>query len=369
MKNVDTDIEKVGVGTLLDDLCSIFFPRTPTINYLRIDQSMDGEHPLQFAFCLAMANLEICQPSYTSSLSSGDPRNDLAPNMVRLMNAVGYKGHMLGPGYETFRTSWIGKQTHGLFISTFITQNVYYGLQGRKPNIFSRLISIAMMTRKKIASNQLPSVKKIEFVPSWYLTGDTSPTAEHTTPSRATSLRPRFPMVSPNRVAISGKKGRYFHPFSGDEWWAWYTTRVRDLARHIDEGEWCGYYTYDLHLGSRVDPIMENIRFRRTNPDEDTNGDTDGDTDGDMDEDKYSVEALDCVDGIGRFTLRGVVNASDAACTIQIRKEYANHGFDWQGRVTPLGICGTYSHWWNRTLQPSGYFWLWKREWMDAPGM
>ncbi|KAI1776482.1 hypothetical protein F4818DRAFT_350856 [Hypoxylon cercidicola] len=288
------------------------------------------DYPLQFAFSLAMSSLKRRQPLKTHDLV-GDPRSVFMSSTNQLLTVVrgNYDGREMGSDYDKFQGSWIGKQTHALLLMTLISRNIYHVLKATVPN-------------------RLPNPNKIEFLGPWYFVADKGKYDEHTTWTEATSLRPRFPLLTPNLIATQGAKGRYFYPFAGDEWWSWYTTRARDLARRLDEGEWNGTYTYDLQLGGRVDAPMQGIQFRRTA----TKGDT------------YSVEALDGTDGVNRFTLSGEVDASAGECRVRFRKQYPAVGYDWDGLVTPLGICGGYGF--PENPRPSGYFWLWKREWMDV---
>lgn len=319
------------VAALLDYISPLLWSQSLELKSLRIDQSLGGEHPLQFAFSLVMSNLKKRHPIKTYDLV-GDPRSVFIPSTSQLLGVVkgNYDGLTMGSEYDKFQGSWIGKQTHALLLMVLISRNIYYLLKATIPT-------------------QLPNPNKIELLGPWYFADGKRKYDEYT---GATSLRPRFPLLTPNLIAPQGGKGRYFYPFAGDEWWSWYTTRVRDIAKHLDEGEWYGTYTYDLQLGSRVDSPMQGVRFRRTA----TNGD------------KYSVEALDGIDGVGRFKLSGEVDASDVECRIRFRKHYLSHGitWDWDGLVTPLGICGRWDTPGARRPRPAGYFWLWKRDWTDA---
>ncbi|XXG98942.1 hypothetical protein Hte_005275 [Hypoxylon texense] len=340
------------IAALLDYICPLLLSQSPELKSLRIDQSLGGEHTLQFAFSLVISNLKRRLPIQTHDLV-GEPRSVFLPSTSQLLTVVkgSYDGRTMGPEYGKFQGSWIGKQTHALLLMVLISRNVYHVLKGGKPSFLTRLF---MITRDPAATipTRLPHPNKIEFVGPWYFAAGKGKYDEHATPTGATSLRPRFPLLTPNLIAPQGGKGRYFYPFAGDEWWSWYTTRVRDLARRLDEGEWYGTYTYDLQLGGRVDLPMQGVRFRRTA----TNGDT------------YSVEALDGRDGVGAFQLTGEVDASDVECKIRFRKWYPSLriAWDWDGLVTPLGICGRWDAPGGRGQRPAGYFWLWRRDWIDA---
>ncbi|KAI1764294.1 hypothetical protein GGR53DRAFT_494550 [Hypoxylon sp. FL1150] len=322
------------VAALLDRMCPLLLSQSPDLKSLRIDQSLGGEHPLQFAFSLVMCNLKRRQPIKTYDLI-GDPRSVFIPSTSQLHTIVkyNYNGRTMGPEYDKFQGSWIGKQTHALLLMTLMCRHVYHVLTAT-------------------ISTHLPNPNKIEFISPWYFAGGKGKYDEYAAGTGTTSLRPRFPLLTPNLIAPQSGKGRYFYPFAGDEWWSWYTTRVRDLVRRLDEGEWYGTYISNLHLGGRVDSPMQGICFRRTA----TNGDT------------YSIEALDCIDGRGKFTLSGEVDASDVECRIRFQKRYPSRGLHWDldGLVTPLGICGRWNRPGDHGIRSAGYFWLWKREWADC---
>ncbi|KAI0598225.1 hypothetical protein F4775DRAFT_186920 [Biscogniauxia sp. FL1348] len=361
------------IAAILDSLCPVFFSQRTSMQHLRIDRSLGDEYPIRFAFCLSLSGLQAddWRRTVPQSTESGDPRVPLGPGTDALLSIVRsvFHGAAVGPGYETFVTSWIGRQTHALLLTALITRNLQYVAQHGQPGLLALGLGIAHGART--IQPRVLNPAKIEFINPWYFSTKVVYGYDHqtddsennqpvghmsnlniSTPSRTSgsSLRPRFPILDPNFVRFRGNvndKGRYFYPFAGDDWWAWYTTRVRDIARRLDEGEWYGYYTYGLNLAGQVDDPMERIRFRRTS----CQGDT------------YSVEALECFDGVGPFTLRGYVNASDTGCSVRIEKQYAGHGFTWIGQVTPLGIIGEYRF--PQSHRPYGYFWLWKRSWMD----
>ncbi|KAL7627916.1 hypothetical protein AAE478_002111 [Parahypoxylon ruwenzoriense] len=341
--------------TILDDLCPIFFSPTSKWEPLGVGDFFSNEYPLQFAFCLTLSSLQ--QISNEGSLRPANlpPITISSTGLLLVLVKRHYTGVSLGPpsfgsDYDKFQASWIGKQTHALLLALLIARNIYYVSEGGKANLLIRLLNFALTTGHTTVRPQLPNPSRMEFIGPWYFAPGMKGAKEEAWAGDA-SLRPRFPLLTPNLITFGSGKGRYFYPFSGDEWWSWYTTRVRDLTRNLDKGEWCGAYTYGLHLGGRMDPPMEKIRFRKTGADGETH---------------YSVEALDGVDGIGTFTLRGKINASDLSCTIHLRKQYPTHAFDWEGLVTPLGICGSYFAANSRESNPLGFFWLWKREWMNS---
>ncbi|KAI5925353.1 hypothetical protein F4810DRAFT_660129 [Camillea tinctor] len=357
------------IAAILDSLCPIFFSHRSSMQHLRIDRSLGNEYPLRFAFCLSLSGLRAgdSQRLEAQSTESGDPVIPLGPGTDALLIVIKSVIYGIGdrPGYYNFRASWIGQQTHALLLTTLIARNLQYG----QPDYL--IFGLGAVPGARTTRTHILDPSKIEFISPWYFSsnvargndqqsddlennqssGDISNMSSTSVPLPAArdSLRPQFPILDPDFVRFRGSmndKGRYFSPFAGDDWLAWYTTRIRDIARKLDEGEWYGYYTYGLSLAGKVDEPMERIHFRRTG--------SDGDT--------YSIEALECFDGIGPFTLRGHVNASATECTVKIHKRYSGHGFTWNGLVTPLGIIGEYSS--PRSQRPYGYFWLWKRSWM-----
>ncbi|KAI2620658.1 hypothetical protein GGS26DRAFT_594757 [Hypomontagnella submonticulosa] len=330
-----------GVAAILDDLCPVLFSQLPELKSLRIDQFIGDENPLQFAFCLALSNLE----TWRESEDLRDPKRPVHHILVK----ENYDSNTRDPEYEKFQGSWIGKQTHALLLADLIARNIHYVSKGGKPSIYVSFLNFESGILNTDIPTGLPNPKKIEFLSSWYFTGDRGKNVEHGAWAGAATIRPRFPLLTPNLITPLGKKGRFFYPFTGDGWWSWYTTRVRDLARRLDEGEWYGTYMHTLLLGSRFGQPMEGIRFRKTSED------------GDI----YLIEAPDGVDGGGAFTLRGRVNSSAAACTVDLQKKYDSVTIDCLGLVTPLGICGGCYVPGPRSSRAVGYFWLWKREWMN----
>lgn len=175
-------------------------------------------------------------------------------------------------------------------------------------------------------------------------------------------------------------------------WQAWYASRVRDLVSSIAEDEWYGYYVYTLDwadgpggVGSS-DPAMENIHFRL--------GDSEISHDNNNNKSPTSnprpnsspnptttkswppsktptsptpkpipLSALGARDGVtAHFDLTGTVNP--ATGVVSLRKRYHGaHHWDYDGVVTPVGIVG---EWGREGTAFDGYFWLWKKGWMDG---
>ncbi|KAI8962212.1 hypothetical protein F5Y11DRAFT_323249 [Daldinia sp. FL1419] len=310
------------VADILDKMCPSLFSLSPDLKSIRIDQCIGGENPLQFAFCLALSNLERwCQSRPNPSIIELPVMNTLT--IVKKI----YDGNTLDHGYDKFQNSWIGRQTHTLLLIELVARNIHS------------------------ASTELPNPRNIEFFSSWYFGNGEED--EHGTWMGATSLRARFPLPTPSRISVRGKRGRYFHPFAGDGWWSWYTTRVRDLAKKVDEGEWCGTFVYSLLSGARVGPPVI-MSFRKTS----------------SDGDRYSLEAADGEDEMGPFSLRGEVDSSPVACTVLLRMQHSTITVEWQGLVTPLGICGGcyIPEPQTSASRAIGYFWIWKREWLGKTG-
>ncbi|KAI0152100.1 hypothetical protein F4776DRAFT_12923 [Hypoxylon sp. NC0597] len=335
--------------TALEDLYPLVFG-VLRWNHLNTDHSVGGESPLQFAFCLVMSSLEVCQSPGVYDLTH-KKKNTVFHNDNYVCVKSHYDGTKMGQEYGNFQESWIGKQTFALLLIDLIARN-FRCVAGSESSYFTLLRNLRLVTRKDMVPTELPNPRKIEFLGSWYFTdAKGKEEVEHVTWVGATSLRPRFPLLTPHLIGIPGKRGRYLQPFTGDEWWSWYTTRVRDLSRRLDEGEWSGTYIRNLHnLRSRrkLGPPLERIRFRKTSIDSDT----------------YAVEAPEGVDDVGTFTLHGEVKVSDMGCIVHLRKQYASAVHHWRGLLTPLGICGG-------SYLPGpvhrgaiGYFWLWKREWV-----
>ncbi|KAI0017366.1 hypothetical protein F4780DRAFT_755597 [Xylariomycetidae sp. FL0641] len=345
------------IASTLDSLCPIFFSKAQHMRHLRADRALGDQHALQLAFCLAMSGLHAnsWQPSANCHVELGDAQAPFGPGTDSLLAIVRsvFEGARYNMDYHPFQSSWAGKQTHALLLTVLITRNLHYVVKSGREGVLAWILGMGPATRTRGARIRVPDPARIEFLGSWYFSDkkEKGTDADHVW-MHEESLRPRFPLPAPRVITSRGDiydKGRYFYPFAGDDWWSWYTTRVRDLVRHLDDGEWFGYYTYDLLLAGRVDKPMENIQFRRTG--------TDGE--------KYTVEATDCFDSVGTFSLRGEVDASPSACTVKLAKQYTNHGFIWDGLVTPLGICGKYYLPNARRPNVHGYFWLWKKEWMD----
>ncbi|KAI0484967.1 hypothetical protein GGR56DRAFT_616360 [Xylariaceae sp. FL0804] len=353
-----TTICNANLAATLDSLCPIFFSRAPALLPLRIDQSLGIEHPIRFTFCLALSGLQADnwnQPNLGST-ETGDPRIPLGPGTDALQAVVKavFEGGRTGPDYASFSFSWIGKQTHALLLAVLITRNLQYVSRDGQPGVLGWILGLTTAGASRRIQIRLPRPEKIEFYSPWYFDNLRDGAGDHAG-VQDTKLHPRFPILSPKLSKVRGipnDRGRCFYPFAGDDWWAWYRARVRDMTQRVDEGEWYGHYTYGISLAGRVDGPMERICFKKTK----TSGDV------------YTIEAKDCSDSIGRFNLSGELNSAGILGSVRLKKTYTetHHSFTWDGLVTPLGMLGRYYHEFVHGLAgASGYFWLWKIEWMD----
>ncbi|KAI1335052.1 hypothetical protein F5Y15DRAFT_260205 [Xylariaceae sp. FL0016] len=346
------------IAASLDSLCPILFSTASPMQPLRIDRSLGHEFALQFSFCLALSGLQSDnwnQP-ILGSTATGDPRIPLGPGTDALQAVIKavFEGERAVPGYSAFQGTWAGKQTHALLLAILITRNLQYVSRNGAPGILGWILGLTTAGTGRRVQARVPNPSRIKFFSSWYTSNHQESSGDHDEHHlwvNDASLRPRFPLLNPSLVTYRGNmndKGRYFYPFAGDDWWSWYTTRVRDIADTIDSGEWYGYYTYGISLAGHIDGPMERIRFQ-TNRDS-VSG--------------LQVEAADCVDAIGGFALKGEISTSNNIGYVRLVKRYEFHRFLWLGTITPLGILGAWYHP-TRTQVATGYFWLWKSEWMD----
>ncbi|KAI1417053.1 hypothetical protein F5Y13DRAFT_103736 [Hypoxylon sp. FL1857] len=332
----------IELASILDDVYGFFFPEG--LKHHTHRQYTRGELPLQFAFCLAMSGLESCRAPQLEIYDLSHNETIKFATYNNLVPAEGRYSAGMGQDHGRSQGSWIDKQSQALLLVDLIARNSC-NVTNEKSTLFARIRTLGWRFNKDKLPPELPNPRKIEFLGSWYFAGDKGKDIEHV----ATPLRPRFPLLEPHLIRCSGGRGRYFQPFAGDEWWSWYTTRVRDLSRRLDEGEWYGTYAPTLLAGSKAGSPLERIRFRKTSADGDT----------------YAVEAPDGIDYAGTFTLQGEIKVSDMGCTVrlqkQYKKKYSSAVHYWRGTLTPLGICGDV---YDR-ISAKGYFWLWKREWMN----
>lgn len=164
-----------------------------------------------------------------------------------------------------------------------------------------------------------------------------------------------------------------------DAWQKWYTERTRELVDSIEDGEWYGYYVYTLgdkdstHSMGKCDPAMENIHFKvggsgsgKQAASASMSGNSGSPTatwsgGAASSVSKVSLEARGCRDGVlAEFDFEGTAHAGTGV--VEMCKSYHGaHSWDYEGVITPLGIIG---EWGREGTGFSGYFWLWKRNWM-----
>lgn len=144
-----------------------------------------------------------------------------------------------------------------------------------------------------------------------------------------------------------------FKPSLGG-WSTWYRRHIHALYTSPDfltDSAWCGYYT-GRGWHQHVDPPMTAIRFQRSHPKVSPEGET------------APISADDCVDGVGRFKLRGAIKWDGNVVTISAHKMYDNGPhWDWDCRLTPFGIVGHWGVIADGQFETYGYVWLWKEAW------
>lgn len=142
-----------------------------------------------------------------------------------------------------------------------------------------------------------------------------------------------------------------------DSWYREHNYALYSSSSFLTEGSWCGYYTKGANP-LQLDPPMTEIRFERIRSHESLDGKSE----------MSWISADDCVDGVGKFGLRGSIAWDGKVVTITARKIYGfGHSWEWDCRLTPFGIVG---HWGKAVaghFRTNGYVWLWKQEWCAQP--
>ncbi|KAH8645737.1 hypothetical protein BX600DRAFT_163217 [Xylariales sp. PMI_506] len=294
----------------------------------------------------------------------------------------------------------VSRQTQSLLLITFITQN----LRLDYPRMDASNI-IWLPDPRKIPLFNLPSHPTERDIGS------------HQDYTRREKTKPVFPLPTVNlasQVPCQWTDGaRHLYPYSGPSWSAWFQSQAEEASRHIFEGEWVGYYVEDFYMscGTLKTVPIQGIRFRKVEKHEKvlpSHLKLDIDKGIDAETVQYSIEAMDGggIDEMGHFRLRGFLTLPQA--TIRLSKEHykvnndnesgSNDGgndddddddddegefdddedldipnhkkrFTWDGRVTPLGICGIWHELDSIEAEPYGAVWLWKREWVGAPSL
>ncbi len=135
-------------------------------------------------------------------------------------------------------------------------------------------------------------------------------------------------------------------------WPGWLRNNVDVLIDDLSRGEWVGYYTNLFGRESDVDPPLRNIHFvTQPNPD---------------DPNEVRLTAEDAIDGIGRFRLQGTIFRPSGKVSL-IKIYHGAHSWCNEGTLTPLGIAG---YWGSHPRRPSGWLWMYKKEWAknSVPG-
>lgn len=141
-------------------------------------------------------------------------------------------------------------------------------------------------------------------------------------------------------------------PFTEDATENFATCHLRQMTEpsFLEDGEWAGYYSVDIGEESTTtfDPPMHNIRFIVGEPNEES----------------LPIVGTGGRDGVGSFTLDGVMDSNTGA--LMIKKDYDNYGphWIWTGFLTPFGIIASWG-----TATWGGWVWLYKEEWCprDTP--
>ncbi|KAJ9136738.1 hypothetical protein NKR23_g9601 [Pleurostoma richardsiae] len=283
---------------------------------------------LQIAFSMVMGAIQ--PPPWTLG---GDEHDRRMKELAYRVKAE-YHSHNLSHVNDAFSTTWEGLQTRSLQLAGVM----------------------AYLLRAK-GQEDLPRADRIPYLdPS--VCDDDSRNDDADTAQPA----PKLPLLD----RTDGTTSSYLTT-SGRSWQEWYSSRAQEVVSAIDEEDWYGYYIYSLEMGTSSDPAMEDIRFSVAPAD---NGNSSSRKKSTVSASSSSsgrgalqVEARGCKDGITRaFNFVGSVAA--ATGMVSLEKQYVGaHSWAYEGVVTPLGILGE----WGRqgATGMMGYFWLWKRSWMD----
>jgi hypothetical protein len=132
-------------------------------------------------------------------------------------------------------------------------------------------------------------------------------------------------------------------------WSDWLRNNVDVLIDDLSRGEWVGYYTNLFGRETEVDPPLRNIHFV-TEPSPD-------------DPDEVRLTAEGGLDGVGRFRLQGTVFRPTGRVSL-VKIYDGAHSWSNEGTLTPLGIAG---YWGSHPRRPSGWLWMYKKEWTKTP--
>jgi hypothetical protein len=299
------------VARLLDDMSEPCYEYDWQNVPVLPDWQPDGQYSAMFAFCRAVGHLTPSNSMITSDEGETDSDGPDVRATAEGMNSWS-------------QDSWEGWQCSTLLVIVHISQS----LQNSSG-------SLAVST----TDINLPNPQKIPFFDIF------SDVDEKET------FRSGLPLPSVELIAKSAPdQARYLFPFSGGSWNNWFEWRSIELASKICEGEWLGFSTDDFWIdgGDVSSGPMMGIEFRKV----------------DEDLESITVEASDGSDDNGRFLLHGKIMLSTGA--FHLRKEYdEDQIFAWDGRMTPLGICGAFEELDILSGSNFGGFWLWKKEWTN----
>ncbi|ROW17430.1 hypothetical protein VPNG_00619 [Cytospora leucostoma] len=286
------------------------------------EKKLLGNKQLNLQLALTMA-LGLMHPRDWSNIPAETPEYQSLAQRVR----ADFHGEDFTSSNQSFWLSWEGLHTRSLQLAGLIAYILKVGGFDDTPR-----------------SDLLPLLRNA-----------TSPSGSSSS-SSAQPSRLRLPLLE--KVRGDGIRVR------SNSWQEWYASRVRDLVATIEDEEWYGYYVYTLMntdnlnpIGSK-DPAMENIHFKLGG----AGGAGSRSRSQSQSAQRVPLEAKGGMDGVTKeFDFVGTVALNTGLVTL--KKNYIGaHYWDYEGVMTPLGIVG---EWGKEGTGFNGYFWLWKRSWMD----
>ncbi|KAK7737797.1 hypothetical protein SLS53_006417 [Cytospora paraplurivora] len=280
---------------------------------------------LQLAFTMALG---LMHPRDWSNIPAETPEYQSLAQRVR----ADFHGEDFTSSNQSFWLSWEGLHTRSLQLAGLIAYILKVGGFDDTPR-----------------SDLLPFLR------------NTTPPPGSSSSSSAQPSRLRLPLLE--KARDDGIRVR------SNSWQEWYASRVRDLVASIEDEEWYGYYVYTLMntdnlnpIGSK-DPAMENIHFKLGGGGAGWGaGPRSRSQSQSQSAQRIPLEAKGGMDGVTKeFDFVGTVALNTGLVTL--KKNYIGaHYWDYEGVMTPLGIVG---EWGKEGTGFNGYFWLWKRSWMD----
>lgn len=318
---------------------------------------------LQLAYSMAAG---LMHPGDWSGIPAEDPGYHSLAQRVR----ADYHGEDFTSSNQSFWLSWEGLHTRSLQLAGLIAYILKVGGFEDTPR-----------------SDLLPMLLNDDAAAAAAATPPPSSPGAPPPPARQQPPRLRIPLLE--KVGGGGGDGGGIRVRS-NTWQEWYTSRVRDLVATVEDEEWYGYYVYTLvntdnlnPIGSR-DPAMENIHFKlggrpapagsaspphlhhqQNNHQQQQQQQPSAPGATASPPQRLSLEAKGGMDGITKeFDFVGTIALNTGLVTL--KKNYIGaHYWDYEGVMTPLGIVG---EWGKEGTGFNGYFWLWKRSWMDRDG-